>query len=156
MAKRETTTEDEASPDIQVARKLTLRTLVGAPNDLRGLATEKGTKIARVFGICVGTKAVKTTMPDGKVNESVGLLGEFTGTNLVTGRQVYAAVCYLPEPVPGMVLAALAGADKIRLELGVEVSVKTSDKGVGYEFLITPLKQFEPSDELKKLTASLT
>ncbi len=155
ISNEETNTKIE-SPPITVAKKLTLRGLVGAPKEMREYATEKGTKIARVVGICVSTKSVKTTMPDGKVSESIGMLGEFTGLNLQTGEEVYASVCYLPEPVPGMVLAALSAKDKVRLELAVEVSVKTSNTTIGYEFLISPLKQFEPSEEIKKLTASLT
>lgn len=158
--KKDESKKGEPKKELQmvVVRRLTLKVLVGGANRMRELATPKGCAIAEVWGIVTSSKEVKTQMPDGKLSTSLGLLGEFTGRNLTEDRLLYSPVLYLPEPVPGMVVAKLSGSggDVVRVELAVRVSVIADEKSAtGYTYETVSLKSFEPSPELAKLTASL-
>lgn len=143
-------------PTVKVARRLTIANAYGTVSMIREAATSEGHAILEVLGIATGSKVVNSKLPNGDVSESIAMLGEFTGRNLDTGAVTYAAVCFLPEPVPSMTAEKLKDESIERVEVALRIGVKTDARSVtGYVYETEPLRAYVPSPALLQLTADL-
>lgn len=77
-------------------------------------------------------------------------IGNFEAVNLMTGEEFQARQIFLVEPLQGMLLDQLSGAESV--DFAYTLAVVVNEKlPTGYEYRITPITELKRSDELESL-----
>jgi len=130
-------------------KKISPKTVVGSP-----AVPEKAVALFTVIGIASGVK----TGPS-PYGEYVALTGQFEATNLETGEMYAAPVCFLPDPLQGMIVAKLRTPDSdgnlVTVQFGVEVGIKPAKTATGYEYSVRELVEADRNDPLADLRKAL-
>lgn len=135
---------------MELLRKITIRTMGHSLEELKkwAAAAKKGEKrpLVRIVGETSGAK----TGQHPERGTHTKLLGQFVGTNLVTGEVFQSGQCILPEFVGAPLGAAVASGDKA--QFAVEVGqIADASSVVGYTFSVKPLMETKPSDQMQQL-----
>jgi hypothetical protein len=135
--------------------KITMRAIKVSPAKH---ATEKGTAIARIFGMAAGTKEVVDKVR-GDVYNSI--VGDFGAVNLESGEEFRSGVLYLPTSMHNMLQSALAkledGSGTVNFALEVRAVKATNPAGYAYEAVsLLPTALTDPLEEMKKQIAAKT
>lgn len=130
-------------------KKISPKTVVGDVTP-----PEKPTALFTVIGIASGIKSGPS--PYG---EYVALTGQFEAMNLETGEQYVAPICFLPDPLQGMIVAQLRTPDEngkmVTVQFGVEVGVRAAKSATGYEYTVRELVEADRNDPLADLRKAL-
>ena len=113
---------------------------------------EKPKKATKLF--IVGGIANKVKTGDSQYGPWTALVGQFEATNIETGEVFVGPQCFLPEPMNGMIAAALEMVDdddkrlNSSVQFAVEVGVKPADNTVGYEYTAKEIMKSDSADPL--------
>lgn len=86
----------------------------------------------------------------------LGFSGNFGAINQATGEEFVSTKCFLPDPMPGLIEAAMAKSESVEFALQVDV-IRRDNLAVGYEYLVKPLieaQEADPLAHLKKIAVS--
>jgi hypothetical protein len=132
---------------MEIVKKLTLRTMNLGKVVLRKAVPEEGDNksVAKIVGRTTLAQPVQ-----GDNGESLRLIGDFTGLNLLTGEIFSSTVCFIPNFVAEPLANALKESDAV--EFAIEITAKFSEKSaVGYEFGVKPLLETKPTNAMQAL-----
>lgn len=107
------------------------------------------TPVMRVLGLVRKHEIVTTTFGD-----AVKFIGEFHAFDLTqdTPEDCVGPVCYLPQPVDGLLLAGLQANPGATLEFAYDISVVPDPKTtVGYQYRVRSITETAESDPMQAL-----
>lgn len=126
---------------MKLLKKITTKALCGK---IKAPAEGAGTVwLYTVYGIAHGVKTGESTY---------GLWEAVTGQfEAVTedGEAFASPVCFLPEPMQGVISAGVRNGDAV--EFSVRIGVEESDTQTGYEYVCAPKVEPAESDTLENL-----
>lgn len=133
-----------------IVKKISVKSIFGdVKAALKKGTIQDGTAIIRVIGIASGTKTGNTQFGDW-----TALLGQFKGTNLVTGEQFTSGKCFLPESAMELIVPVVVAGNTA--EFAVDIGVKENDSlAIGYEYTVTPLIQQGSTDAMERLESAV-
>lgn len=132
---------------MELVKKLTLRTMNLGKAVIRKAVPEEGSvsSLAKIVGRTTAAQPVQSEQ-----GESIRLIGDFTGINLLTGEVFSSTVCFIPNFVAQPLANALNESDSV--EFALEITAKFSEKSaVGYEFGVKPLLETKPTNAMEAL-----
>lgn len=132
---------------MEIVKKLTLRTMNLGKAVIRKNVTEEApnASLAKIVGRTTAAQPVQSEQ-----GESIRLIGDFTGVNLLTGEIFSSTVCFIPNFVAQPLANALTESDSV--EFAIEITAKFSEKSaVGYEFGVKPLLETKPTNAMQAL-----
>ena len=132
-----------------LTKKITVKSVIGDVKKMFKGVTEK-TAIMRVVGIARSMQA-----GEGDYGPWVKFKGTFQGINLLTGEEMTAPYCLLPEVASCLVENQLGADDVTSVEFGFDLYIKPSDTPIGFEYLAEPLVEPTGADPLAHLSKSL-
>lgn len=132
-------------------KKMSTKNVISNPKEVLRLIDKDGEvkEIYKILGIVTGYKP-----GEGDYGSYVAFAGQFHAVNTVTGEEFESGKAFLPEPLPGMIQAALANADNVEFALSVSMK-RRDDLGVGYEYLVSPIVDTKRADPLAHLKAAV-
>jgi len=110
----------------------------------------------------VGGIANKVRTGDSQYGTWTALVGQFEATNVETGEVFIAPQCFLPEPMNGMIAAALEATDKDgkrlnqSIQFAVEVGVKHAENQIEYEYTAKEIMKSDSADPLAAIREEIT
>lgn len=163
---------DEQQQHISATRrlvnKLTVKSILGEKPDIERLIKycdeQKDEKailfLVGILGIASDYKPGQTTLPDGKVQQWLKLLGQFRATNLETGEVFVSGVCILPGAGNDLVYGALkalegdgaGGTVEFAFRIGIQ---RDKTAATGYVYVIEQTYQPAKADALDALQTKL-
>lgn len=133
---------------ITMLKKLGANQILGNVKKVVAENCENDRDIYSAYSIYGSTNGFKTGTT--QYGEWTGFTGQMEAINHVTGESFAAIMCFIPEPLCGMIKQALC--DNENVEFAFTVSVKRRDDlKEGYEYLVTPHKAAQEADPLEKL-----
>ena len=140
---------------MEILRKLTIKSCgdfsvkrIKEVMEAAKLEENQTVPLLKIAGQSTGAKTGQTDK-----GEYTKLLGMFIGTDLTTGALYQSQQAILPEFVGGALGAALKSGSQT-VEFAFEIHAKRKDTAVtGYEFVVKPLMNAEPTDAIKRIAA---
>lgn len=130
-------------------KKITVKSVIGDVKKIFKGVTEK-TAIMRVVGIARSMQAGESDY-----GPWVKYKGTFNGINLITGEEMTAPYCLLPEVASCLIENQLSAEGVTSIEFGFDLYIKPSDTPIGFEYLAEPLVEPKDADPLSHLSKSL-
>lgn len=132
-------------------KKMSTKNIICNPKEALRLIDKDGEvkEIYKILGIVTGFKA-----GEGDYGSYVAFAGQFHAVNTVTGEEFESGKAFLPEPLPGMIQAALSNSDSVEFALSVSMK-RRDDLGIGYEYLVSPIVDTKRADPLAHLKAAV-
>jgi hypothetical protein len=143
-------TENKDTPIGQsIAKKLSIKGLGWDKAALLKLVmTETNSEhfICRIVGVATQPRPYKIKEGERQGQVGFGLIGQFEGTNGVTGETLTSAVCYLPEYATEMVLGALGSSDDVvSVNIAFDIYAAYDEKAAtSYTFVVRDLLNQAP------------
>lgn len=109
---------------MKILKKISMRTIgISRTDILDKVMKDKNSvhTLALVLGIAGGKKRHSRTNEHGELQEDFGFTGQFKATNLETGEEYTAAVCYLPGAAKDILDGVLSTTENVS---GVEFIFK--------------------------------
>lgn len=134
-------------------RKISAKTVCGK---IEKPVPVKGKQLYIVGGI-----ANKVKTGDSQFGTWTALVGQFEATNVDTGEVFVAPQCFLPEPMNGMIAAALEATDKDgkrvnqSVQFAVEVGVKHAENQIEYEYTAKEIMKSDSADPLAAIRETI-
>ncbi len=132
---------------MEIVKKLTLRTMNLGKIQIRKAVTEENptASLAKIVGRTTTAQPVQSEQ-----GESIRLIGEFNGVNLLTGEAFTSTTCFIPNFVAQPLANALQESESV--DFAIEITAKYSEKSaVGYEFGVKPLLETKRTNALQEL-----
>ena len=133
--------------DYNVMRKITVKAVCGA---IPHFSENEGPRdLLTIIGVANGVREVEDKFHIGEV--AYGIVGTFEVVNLETGDVTTASEAFLPGVIQDSIVKALKSDPTQDIKFGVKLSVKASDKPIGYEYFAKQLIKPTGVDLLSEL-----
>lgn len=135
----------------KLIRKISVKTVFGGKAEVLPMvmaSQDTSHAVMRVAGIVNDFKT-----GEGDNGPWVGARGRFLATNLVTGEQFSAPVCFLPDAAMDLVRGSMP--EQGSLEFGFDIHANYNAASItSYEYTATPLIEPSENDPLQSLMAA--
>lgn len=132
---------------VEMLKKLTAKAIMGE----KVKAPEKATVLFTVYGIANGVRKGETNF-----GPWVALTGNFEAVRKSDGKVFRSSNVFLPEPMHGMLVAAVSADDTRNVQFACNVILKPrADLAIGYEYIAEPVVESGENDPLAALRSSV-
>lgn len=154
---KNTAAEAEAEFEtFNVSNKLTVASMGLTPGILKGVAGDKPTPVATILANVVDMKEKPSTLDSSRTD--VRFIGQFEGTNLLTGEVVRSGSAYLPGAAQEFLQGLAANGEvAIAIQLTVQKDAR-ANSAQGYRFGVTTIGEkssFDPFAQLRSKVPAL-
>jgi hypothetical protein len=109
--------------------------------------------IGRLYGTVTGSEKKQNTLPDGKVVESIVLVGAFASESYITGEIAEGMTRAFPPMMYAELIQSAMIADKtlLSVEIDCDIGLQYTGKSIPYEWVIIAFREGKEMDALKRI-----
>lgn len=135
---------------MKLLQKLSYKTVVGKVNRRELPEDKSDLLVMRVIG-----QASKSITVNTDFGASIGFIGNFEATNVITGEVFRSGKMFLPPVAANLLDGAVAAANGGAVDFAFDIGVKEADNQIGYEYTASPLIEAGANDPISILKANL-